>query len=239
MLQAVRRPLNWLICAPTMLAVAFLLTTSWLLCQGPGGQKPDFWKALEKDGPFVAGSWVLCAALLSLTAIGLTLKVTADDNARNEARRRNDARQLLRAEILAFWDRLNQLELHAGLERQVAWLKRLNSKEPLPDDNLCPNIYRRNLGDEWFMISRSTPSVLAQLPPDDTARYLSLSARSRHLVQRLNYLNGAGYSSQTDGFWIGYHNDTLQVLNDLAKPTGEMLAALGEAKANPLTFKFD
>lgn len=230
---------GWLIWPPVVVAVGFLAATLWLLLQGPDGQKPDFWRALEKDGPFVAGSWVLCAALLSLTAVGFTLQASADDAARQDERRREETRQLLRAEILAFWDRLNRLNLRVGLEHHVAWLKRLLDGEPTETDEKTANLYRRNLGDEWFMISRSAPLVLAELPPNDTARYLSLAARSRHLVQRLTYLNGAAYNAQKPDFWINYHNDTLQVLNDLVGPTRAMLAALGESTTAPETFKLD
>ncbi len=224
---------------PVVVAVSFLGVTLWLLLQGPDGHNPNFWTALEKDGPFVAGSWVLCAALFSVTAVGFTLQASADDAVRQDERRKEDTRQLLRAEILAFWDRLNHLNLRSGLERHVAWLKRLRDKKTTEEDETTANLYRRNLGDEWFMISRSAPLVLAELPPNDTARYLSLAARSRHLVQRLTYLNGAAYNSQKPDFWISYHNDTLQVLNDLVGPTNAMLAALGEAKADPEVFTLD
>jgi hypothetical protein len=232
-----------LIWIPAILAAAFLGMTLWLLHLGPGNEKPNVWKALEKDGPFVAGSWVLCAALLSLSAVGITLRASARDADELEARKKQDTRQLLRAEILAFWDRLNRLKLRSGLEDHVAWLKKLRggSTADLPnvEEHAKGNLYRRSLGDEWFMISRSAPLVLAELPPDDTARYLSLAARSRHLVHRLTYLNGAPYTSQKPAFWINYHNDTLQVLNDLVEPTKEMLAALGETNADPDTFEID
>lgn len=222
-----------------VISIIVFVASMGLLFRGPDGQHPDFWRALEKDGPFVAGSWVLCAALLSLTAVGFTLQASADDATRQDQRKREETRQLLRAEILAFWDRLNQLKLRSGLERHIGWLKRLHDNKALPNDEKVPSLYRRNLGDEWFMISRSAPLVLAELPPNDTARYLSLAARSRHLVHRLTYLNGAAYTSQKPEFWISYLNNTLEVLNEIVPPTREMLAALGESNVDPNTFKLD
>ena len=234
-----RRSWAGLIWLTAVVAIIVCLVTVGLLFNGPDGQHADFWKALEKDGPFVAGSWVLCAALLSLTAVGFTLQASAEDAARQDQRKRDETRQLLRAEILAFWDRLNRLKLRSGLERHAGWLTRLYENKALPNDTMNPDLYRRNLGDEWFMISRSAPLVLAQLPPNDTARYLSLAARSRHLVHRLTYLNGAAYTSQKPEFWISYLKDTLEVLFFNETATTEMLAALGESNVDPGSFKLD
>jgi hypothetical protein len=225
---------GFLIWAPLVVAVALVAAGTYLMFVSPRPISAEaFWSPLKEIGPAIAGFWVLAAALLTLTAAGLTLRAGARDAQDREEARRASVRQLCRAEVLSFWDHVNSLTLHAKLQDHLNWLRSLAAT-----GGQTPDLFRRNFGDEWFLISHLDPLALAELGQDETAKYLSLSARARHLVHRLTYLNSAPFASHSLDFWIGYEADTLEVLNGLYEPSTAMLAIFGDTSSDPKTFKF-
>jgi hypothetical protein len=193
------------------------------------------WSALKDIGPAIAGSWVLCAALLAITATGITSIVTLKDSESRVIGRVTAIRRVCVGEIKSFWDRCNELELHIKLTDHIAWMK---SGIKDTDHSKTLDAFRRNVGDDWFSFFRVDPEALGELDEETSARYISLSVKVRHLTSRLNWLNGCQYDRHSLSFWIDYHNDTLKALNDLYRPSTEVLRLLGDAKTDPASFKF-
>ena len=122
-----------------VLAVAVFGESVRLFNQYPAahGATP-FWTPVEKIGPTIAGSWVLCAALLAIVAAGVTALAARQDSEARAIARRRATKHLCAGEVRAFWDRCNQLELHAKLKDHIVWLMR----EKDTDTQL--NAFRRN-----------------------------------------------------------------------------------------------
>jgi hypothetical protein len=189
------------------------------------------WAPLKDIGPAIAGSWVLCAALLAITAAGITALVAlGDSEAHTKAREQAIARVCI-GEIKAFWDLCNRLQLHSKLQGHISWLE--NQKDA--PEKL--NAFRRHVGEDWFVFFRVDPEALGELSDEISSRYIALSARCRNLASRLNWLNGCRWDPEQIAFWIAYHRDTLEVLNGLYEPSRTVLAELG-SDVDPQTFKF-
>jgi hypothetical protein len=231
--NGLRHPVLWVVTAASaLLSAVFIAGSVFVFLHAPDKiQDQHLWSALKDIGPAVAGSWVLCAALLAITAAGITALVTVrDSEARTNAREAAIARVCI-GEIKAFWDQCNRLELNDKLEQHIAWLKR---------NELTPSFatpFRRNFGEDWFVFFRVDPEALGELDEDTSSRYISLSTRCRHFASRLNWLNSCTWTPEEIDFWINYHRDTLEVLNGIYEPSKFTLRLLG-SDVDPRTFKF-
>ena len=158
----------------------FIGLSSYLFFKSPSHiEDQSYWSALKDIGPAIGASWVFSAALLTITAAGITaIESLKDSESRSEARTRA-IRRVCIGEIKAFWDRCNSLELDRKLSDHTAWLKDPNGSL----DNL--QLFRRHLGDDWFVFFRVDPEALGELDQETSAQYISVSARSRHFVSRL------------------------------------------------------
>jgi hypothetical protein len=197
-----------------------------------GGDHP-FWDAVKDIGPAIAGSWVLAAGILTVTATWMTTRANVQQAVAGDSQRKEAIRQICIGEIKSFWDRANQLELHKNLKDHLIWLREIQT-----DPTKRPNLFRRSLGDDWFPLSRINTLAIGELQPEIGSRYLSLSARVRNIVSRFNWLNSASYAEHKIGFWTHYHADTLEVLSDLYTPSQDMLRRLGDTQTDPATFRF-
>jgi hypothetical protein len=176
-----------------VLAVLFVLVSiAAIFCAPIPIGEQFFWAALKDIGPAIAGSWVLSAGLLTLTAAGINNRAAAREVEASNTRRKEAIRQVCVGEVKSFWDRANHLELHKKLQDHLGWLRwiQVNPQEGTPD------LFRRSLGDDWFLLSRVDTPAIGELEPEISALYLSLSARVRNVVSRFNWLNSASYAGQ-------------------------------------------
>jgi hypothetical protein len=99
------------------------------------------------------------------------------------AERKAAVRDACIAEILTFWDRLNNAgEIYPELKNHLDVLRKAKEHGQFPD------LFRRSLDDSCFLISCRDPLSLSDLGEKST-RYLHLSAGGRHLIARFNWLN--------------------------------------------------
>ena len=82
-----------------------------------------YWSALKDIGPAIGASWVFSAALLTITAAGITAIASLNDSGSQSEARRRAITRICVGEIKAFWDRCNSLELDHKLRVHIAWLK--------------------------------------------------------------------------------------------------------------------
>ncbi len=141
------------------------------------------------------------------------------------------------AEILTFWDRLNNAgEICVELKSHFQALR--NAKEQSTKENgLLPDLFRRSLDDRCFLISCRDPLSLSDLGEQGT-RYLHLSAGGRHLVARFNWLNVVSIDIKSLDFWIEYHRDTVKVFDKILDRSRKMLRELGDKETDPAVFRF-
>ena len=211
-----------LIWAPALVAVLILLSGILALFAYPLRHNDIlFWTALEKIGPAVAGSWVLCAALLSITAVAWTVREGRKQEDGRVRHRKEAVRQVCIGEIKAFWDRLNNLDLLTQLEIHLG---ELNVE---PAHGVKARIFRRDIGSNWFMLCQSDPVAVGELGAA-TAHYVALSAKARTAVARLNWMNSADAASQSWQFWKGYHQGALQLLQGVRRDCEAALISLGD-----------
>jgi hypothetical protein len=136
------------------------------------------------------------------------------------------------AEILTFWDRLNNAgEIYAELKSHLDVLR--NAKE----NGQFPDLFRRRLDDSCFLISCRDPLSLSDLGEKST-RYLHLSAGGRHLIARFNWLNVVSKDIKSLDFWIEYHRDTVKVFDKILDRSRKMLRELGDKETDPAEFRF-
>ena len=164
----------------------------------------------------------------------MTTRANVQQAVAGDSQRKEAIHQICIGEIKSFWDRANQLELHKRLQKHLRWLREIKA-EPT---GKRPNLFRRSLGDDWFLLSRVDTLAIGELQLEIGSRYLSLSARVRNVVSRFNWLNSASYAEHEIGFWIHYHADTLEVLSDLHTSSQDMLRRLGDTQTDPATFRF-
>lgn len=224
--------LAW-IAVPLMLCAVLMFGGLLLIFLAPNASEGPIWGPLKEIGPAVAGFWVLAAGLLAITSAAMTILAATRESERRESRRREAIRQACIGEIQSFWDFVNQLALPAKLVDHIAWLRRADDEPKKPRD-----AFRRDLGDEWFLLFRLEPLAIAELGADTGARYLSLSGRARVLIKRFNWMNGVEYGKQKPKFWLGYISDTHQVLLDVLRLSREMLVFLGDNSTDLSVYRF-
>ena len=193
------------------------------------------WKAVQDIGPAVAGSWVLCAALLAVTAAGITAISNSNDADRRTAGEREAVRKVCVGEIKSFWDHANRLDLHAKLTEHIAWLKEAENDRELAKER-AP--FRRNFGEDWLRFAVTDPKSVGLLDQAVVERYVSLAAKVRNLTSRLNWLNTCQFDSERIIFWVDYHQDTLEGLNDLAEPSNTVMALVGDSETAMASFQY-
>jgi len=136
------------------------------------------------------------------------------------------------AEILTFWDRLNNCgEIYAELKSHLDGLRKGKETGQFPD------IFRRSLDDDCFSLSCRNPLALSELGEEST-RYLHLSAGARHLVARFNWLNIVSKDIKSLDFWIEYHRDTVKVFDKILDRSRKMLRKLGDQETDLSEFQF-
>jgi hypothetical protein len=221
------------IIVPLMLCAAFTLAGLLIVFLAPDESQGPIWGPLKEIGPAVAGFWVLAAGLLAITAAAMTILVATRDSERRELRRREAIRQACVGEIRSFWDFANQLALLPKLNDHISWVKRGEQEPSKPRDS-----FRRNLGDEWFLLFRLEPLAIAELGAEIGARYLSLSGRARVLINRFNWMNGVDYKKHNTHFWVKYLEDTHEVLLQVFKLSQEMLVFLGDTSTDLSVYRF-
>lgn len=225
------RVLSWGCAAAS---VIIIVIGGLLIATAPDGIKEQhFWSAVKDIGPAIAGSWVLCAALLAITAAGVTAISSATDADNRDAARLEAIKRVCIAEIQTFFDRCNELKLHATLTDHLKWLRK-----QFENPGAKADAFRRDFGDDWFIFFRVDPEALGMLDPRTSAKYISLSAHARHLTSRLNWLNSCTYDEKRGQFWINYHSHTLTVLDDLYPLAEEVLRLLGDNDTDPRNFRF-
>jgi hypothetical protein len=228
----------FLIIGSAFIAIALLAGSALALWLAPSPiteHSAPIWNSIKDIGPAVAGFWVVAAAIFTITAAGITILADAADGDAHDDLRKNAIRRACIGEISAFWDRMNSPEpLQTKLGDHIEWLKK---HENIPASDF-PDIFRRNLGDDWFLLSRLDPLAISELE-ELSGRYLALSGRARNLVGRFNWMNSADKSKHDPKFWIAYHNDTREVMLDVSARSSEMLRSLNETAIDPKTFSFN
>ena len=199
-------------------------------------KEQPFWGALKDIGPAIAGSWVLAAALLAITATAMTILSAARDNDLRANERLRSILQACVSEILSFYDRTNELQLLPKLRDHVQWLQAAVDE---PGRHGQPNVFRRHLGEDWFLLYSVDPLAIGELGVDRCMDYFSLTAQHRNVVARFNWMNTTRFDDQDIDFWIDYHRDTAEILQGLLRPSEAMLKKLGDKNTRDLdTFSF-
>jgi hypothetical protein len=208
--------------ASILLCILFFIGSLCVFEKAPDDiEHQHIWGRLKDIGPAIAGSWVLCAALLAITAAGITALAALSDSEDHTKAREKAIKRVCVGEIKAFWDMCNRLELRTKLRNHISWLK----TNQLSPEKLRP--FRRNVGEDWFVFFRVDPEALGALSDEISSLYISLSVRCRGLSARLNWLNECHWDPEQISFWIDYHSDTLEVLDSLYNPSESLLARLG------------
>lgn len=212
-----------------VLAVALTITGGVLLYHAP----PNL-SEFSDVGPAVGDLGVLAAALFAVAAALVPIIANRQDARDADASRKAAIQQICKLEILAFWDRANELKLAEGLVNKIDRLKNL----PADADNENKKLFRRYLGDDWFRLSLVDPRAVGELGLEAGGSFLALSAGARNVISRFNWLNGASYPQHDVGFWIEYMTETHQQLMTLDALSRTMLINLGDRQTLPSTFRF-
>jgi len=153
------------------------------------------------------------------------------------AERKAAIRDACIAEILTFWDRLNNArEIYTELKSHLDALRDVKEQRAKENGPL-PDLFKRSLDDRCFLISCREPLSLSDLGEKST-RYLHLSAGGRHLIARFNWLNVVSKDIKSLDFWIEYHRDTVKVFDKILDRSRKMLRELGDKETDPAVFRF-
>jgi hypothetical protein len=227
-----------LVMIPTLLAVIVVLLCIVSLEWGtsviealPGScLHPDtctfgqrFYVALKEIGPAVGGFLVLAAAFVAVATTGWSIDEARCEADRSRREKTSSIERAAVAEIRAFWLRIDHLKLKTKLADHIGRLEE-NLKDP---DKHYPGLFRRSLGQDWFVLFRISPLDLT-LMGDLLEQYIVLSAVTRNLVSRFDYLNQANTKTQDRDFWFRYHQDVREVLNQTESASNIILTALGQ-----------
>lgn len=181
-----------------------------------------FYVALKEIGPAVGGFLVLAAALVAVATTGWIIDEARLEADRARREKKDSVERAASAEIHAFWLRVNDLKLKTKLSDHIS---RLEASEKDPTKHF-PGLFRRSLGQDWFILFRTSPMDLTHMG-GLLEQYILLSAVTRNLVSRFDYLNQASIKTQDKDFWVRYHKDVREVLEKTESASNALLKALG------------